>query len=142
MVCNALQNKSKSTPSREKRFSCRRLRVETDVAGITTVLLLTPPGRFRHDARKTPMHITFYGAAREVTGSMHLLTNDGDRVLFDCGNYLILLRLTALDLSFGHVNIPPYGICIVSSKGTRFLLLKREKPEPCRNRLILHPTCL
>jgi len=31
------------------------------------------------------MHITFYGAAREVTGSMHLLTIDTDRILLDCG---------------------------------------------------------
>ncbi|MEJ2641270.1 MAG: MBL fold metallo-hydrolase [Desulfosarcinaceae bacterium] len=31
------------------------------------------------------MHMTFYGAAREVTGSMHLLTTDSDRILLDCG---------------------------------------------------------
>jgi metallo-beta-lactamase family protein len=31
------------------------------------------------------MHITFYGAAREVTGSMHLLTTATDRILLDCG---------------------------------------------------------
>jgi metallo-beta-lactamase family protein len=31
------------------------------------------------------MQITFYGAVREVTGSMHLVTNDEDRVLLDCG---------------------------------------------------------
>lgn len=33
------------------------------------------------------MHVTFYGAAREVTGSMHLLTTDTDRILFDCGMF-------------------------------------------------------
>jgi len=33
------------------------------------------------------MHITFYGAAREVTGSMHLLTTETDRILFDCGMF-------------------------------------------------------
>lgn len=33
------------------------------------------------------MHITFYGAAREVTGSMHLLTTDTDRILMDCGMF-------------------------------------------------------
>ena len=27
------------------------------------------------------MQITFYGAAREVTGSMHLITTDSDRIL-------------------------------------------------------------
>ena len=31
------------------------------------------------------MNVTFHGAAREVTGSMHLLENGDDRVLFDCG---------------------------------------------------------
>ena len=33
------------------------------------------------------MHITFYGAVREVTGSMHLLSTDQDRILLDCGMY-------------------------------------------------------
>ncbi len=31
------------------------------------------------------MDVTFYGAAGEVTGSMHLLNTDADRILFDCG---------------------------------------------------------
>jgi metallo-beta-lactamase family protein len=32
------------------------------------------------------MHITFHGAVREVTGSMHLLgTEDNDHILLDCG---------------------------------------------------------
>jgi len=31
------------------------------------------------------MQITFHGAVREVTGSMHLLSNGGDRILLDCG---------------------------------------------------------
>ena len=31
------------------------------------------------------MHVTFYGAVREVTGSMHLMTTGRDRVLLDCG---------------------------------------------------------
>ena len=31
------------------------------------------------------MHITFYGAVREVTGSMHLLAGKHDRILLDCG---------------------------------------------------------
>jgi len=31
------------------------------------------------------MYITFYGAVREVTGSMHLLTCNNDRILLDCG---------------------------------------------------------
>jgi len=31
------------------------------------------------------MNITFYGAVREVTGSMHLLTTEHDRILLDCG---------------------------------------------------------
>jgi len=33
------------------------------------------------------MYLTSYGAAREVTGSMHLLTTDTDRILLDCGMF-------------------------------------------------------
>ncbi len=33
------------------------------------------------------MNITFYGAVREVTGSMHLLTTEQDRILLDCGMF-------------------------------------------------------
>lgn len=33
------------------------------------------------------MHVTFYGAVREVTGSMHLLCTDNDRILLDCGMF-------------------------------------------------------
>jgi len=33
------------------------------------------------------MKLTFYGATREVTGSMHLLEINGSRILLDCGLY-------------------------------------------------------
>ncbi len=33
------------------------------------------------------MDVTFYGAAGEVTGSMHLLDTGTDRILFDCGMF-------------------------------------------------------
>jgi metallo-beta-lactamase family protein len=33
------------------------------------------------------MHVTFYGAAREVTGSMHLLKTNTDNILLDCGMF-------------------------------------------------------
>ncbi len=33
------------------------------------------------------MHVSFYGAVREVTGSMHLLTTTQDRILLDCGMF-------------------------------------------------------
>ena len=33
------------------------------------------------------MRITFDGAAGEVTGSMHLLEVNGQRILLDCGLY-------------------------------------------------------
>ena len=31
------------------------------------------------------MHVSFYGAVREVTGSFHVLTTDYDTILMDCG---------------------------------------------------------
>jgi metallo-beta-lactamase family protein len=33
------------------------------------------------------MQWTFWGAAREVTGSAHLLETGGGRLLMDCGMY-------------------------------------------------------
>jgi len=33
------------------------------------------------------MFLTSYGAAREVTGSMHLLTTETDRIILDCGMF-------------------------------------------------------
>lgn len=33
------------------------------------------------------MHVTFYGAVREVTGSLHLLEAGDDRILMDCGMF-------------------------------------------------------
>ena len=33
------------------------------------------------------MKVTFFGAVREVTGSMHLLSTDTDRILLDCGMF-------------------------------------------------------
>lgn len=33
------------------------------------------------------MNVTFYGAAREVTGSMHLINGENDRILLDCGMF-------------------------------------------------------
>jgi metallo-beta-lactamase family protein len=41
------------------------------------------------------MQVTFYGAAREVTGSMHLITTGSDRVLLDCGLFQGRRRETA-----------------------------------------------
>ncbi len=41
------------------------------------------------------MNITFYGAVREVTGSMHLITTDNDRILLDCGLFQGRRRETA-----------------------------------------------
>ncbi len=34
-----------------------------------------------------PMKLSFYGAARSVTGSMHLVESSGKRILLDCGLY-------------------------------------------------------
>ena len=33
------------------------------------------------------MHVAFYGAVREVTGSMHMICSDEDRILLDCGMF-------------------------------------------------------
>lgn len=33
------------------------------------------------------MLITFYGGVREVTGSMHMITSNGNRILLDCGMF-------------------------------------------------------
>jgi metallo-beta-lactamase family protein len=33
------------------------------------------------------MYLLFYGAVREVTGSMHLLETDSDKILLDCGMF-------------------------------------------------------
>jgi metallo-beta-lactamase family protein len=33
------------------------------------------------------MHVTFHGAVREVTGSMHMLSDGPDRILLDCGMF-------------------------------------------------------
>ncbi|MFH1103291.1 MAG: MBL fold metallo-hydrolase [Pseudomonadota bacterium] len=33
------------------------------------------------------MNVTFYGAVREVTGSMHLVSSDRDRIILDCGMF-------------------------------------------------------
>ena len=33
------------------------------------------------------MYVTSYGAVREVTGSMHLISSNGDRILLDCGMF-------------------------------------------------------
>jgi metallo-beta-lactamase family protein len=33
------------------------------------------------------MFVTFYGAVREVTGSMYLVTTENDRILLDCGMF-------------------------------------------------------
>jgi metallo-beta-lactamase family protein len=41
------------------------------------------------------MNITFYGAVREVTGSMHLVTTEADRILLDCGLFQGRRRETA-----------------------------------------------
>jgi metallo-beta-lactamase family protein len=72
------------------------------------------------------MNVTFYGAAREVTGSMHLLDSGRDRILFDCGmfqgrrkesdekNRVLPINpqmLTNIVLSHGHID-HGHGRCV------------------------------
>lgn len=71
------------------------------------------------------MHITFWGAARTVTGSQHLVETAGEQILLDCGLYqgkranayainqtlpFDATRVNAMILSHGHIdhsgNIP------------------------------------
>lgn len=40
---------------------------------------------YLHKQGSFTMQVTFYGAVREVTGSMHLIENGSDRILLDCG---------------------------------------------------------
>jgi metallo-beta-lactamase family protein len=47
--------------------------------------VLRTEGRRPKSGKESKVYITFYGAVREVTGSMHLLTTDEDRVILDCG---------------------------------------------------------
>jgi len=41
------------------------------------------------------MNVTFHGAVREVTGSMHLITSESDKILLDCGLFQGRRRETA-----------------------------------------------
>jgi len=41
------------------------------------------------------VNIQFWGAARTVTGSMHLLTVNGVQILFDCGLFQAQEKLGA-----------------------------------------------
>jgi metallo-beta-lactamase family protein len=44
-------------------------------------------GKIAGTTERKNMHVTFYGAVREVTGSMHLLSTETDSILFDCGMF-------------------------------------------------------
>jgi len=77
------------------------------------------------------MHITFYGAAREVTGSFHVLTTAQDRIALDCGLFqgrrkesqeknrvLPLDPRTLTTLILSHAQIDHYGrIPLVTKNG-------------------------
>ena len=51
------------------------------------------------------MDITFYGAVREVTGSLHLLSHGRDRILLDCGMFQGRRKETAAKNR--HLPVPP-----------------------------------
>lgn len=72
-----------------------------------------------HSGKRTEMHVTFSGAAREVTGSCHILEVGGRTVLLDCGlfqghrtesrqkNVVLPLpvdRIDAIVLSHAHID--------------------------------------
>lgn len=60
--------------------------VRTETTGLaTTPRPALAPRSLTRDTRLTFMKITFWGAVRTVTGSMHEITADGKRCLLDCG---------------------------------------------------------
>ena len=60
------------------------------------------------------MHVTFHGAAREVTGSFHTLTTETDTILMDCG--LFQGRRKEAEAKNKVLAVDPQGItnCILS----------------------------
>jgi metallo-beta-lactamase family protein len=93
------------------------------------------------------MHITFYGAVREVTGSMHLLGTDNDHILLDCGlfqgrrkeaaekNRVLLLdpaMITNMILSHAHIDHSG-RIPLLTRKGfSGRILCTRATADACR----------
>jgi metallo-beta-lactamase family protein len=56
------------------------------------------------------MLVSFYGAVREVTGSMHLISTESDRVLLDCGLFQGRRRETA-----EKNRVLPFDPCILTN---------------------------
>ena len=97
------------------------------------------------------MHVTFYGATREVTGSMHLLGTGTDYILMDCGMFQGRRKEAAeknrvmpfdpamvTNMVLSHAHIDHSGrIPLLSRKGfsgrifcTRALASARQDPTP------------
>ena len=87
----------------------------------------------RPHAQPGPPTVTFWGAARTVTGSMHLVTTGGRRLLLDCGlfqglkelrlrNWTVRLpdaaSLDAVVLSHAHIDHSGY-LPLVARQGFR-----------------------
>jgi metallo-beta-lactamase family protein len=97
------------------------------------------------------MNITFYGGAREVTGSMHLLTSGPDRILLDCGMFQgrrkeSELRNKTLPFStrlitnmvLSHAHIDHSGRIPLLTKGRYFgrIICTRATADACRYLLL------
>jgi metallo-beta-lactamase family protein len=93
------------------------------------------------------MHITFHGAVREVTGSMHLLGTDNDHILLDCGLFQGRRREAAeknrvlpvdpamiTNMILSHAHIDHSGrIPLLTRKGfTGRILCTRATADACR----------
>jgi metallo-beta-lactamase family protein len=93
------------------------------------------------------MHITFYGAVREVTGSMHLLGTENDHILLDCGLFqgrrkeaaeknrvLPLDPAMVTNMILSHAHIDHSGrIPLLTQKGfTGRILCTRATADACR----------
>ncbi len=93
------------------------------------------------------MHITFHGAVREVTGSMHLLGTDDDNILLDCGLFqgrrkeaaeknrvMPLDPAMVTNMILSHAHIDHSGrIPLLTQKGfTGRILCTRATADACR----------
>lgn len=97
------------------------------------------------------MKVTFYGAVREVTGSMHLLSTQSDRILLDCGlfqghrkeaaakNRNLLFdpqHITSMVLSHAHIDHSGRIPLLIKNNFNGRILCTRATADACRYLLL------